>query len=102
MHHFADDDFVKLINEQFNQGQIKQSLCFFTSSKKQFDNDMKIELNGIRLYETDSVKYFGIWRQGSGKLGLKTTGLSCGYKTYVQYLNPIYAMLHLFGLKTLI
>ena len=88
MHHFADDDFVKLINEKFNQGQIKflvtfikQSLCFFTSSKKQFDNDMKIELNGIRLYETDSVKYFGIWRQGSGKLGLKTTGLSCGYKT---------------------
>ena len=88
MHHFADDDFVKLINEQFNQGQIKfpvtfikQSLCFFTSSKKQFDNDMKIELNGIRLYETDSVKYFGIWRRGSGKLGLKTTGLSCGYKT---------------------
>ena len=88
MHHFADDGFVKLINEKFNQGQIKfpvtfikQSLCFFTSSKKQFDNDMKIELNGIRLYETDSVKYFGIWRQGSGKLGLKTTGLSCGYKT---------------------
>ena len=63
MHHFADDDFVKLINEQFNQGQIKfhltfikQSLCFFTLSKKQFDSDMKIKLNGRRLYETDSVK----------------------------------------------
>ena len=32
----------------------------FTSSKKQLDCDLKIKLNGKRLYEADSVKYLGI------------------------------------------
>ena len=34
--------------------------CWFTSSKKQLDCDLKIKLNGKRFYETDSVKYLGI------------------------------------------
>ena len=38
---------------------VKQSL-YFTSPKKQLDSDFKIQLNGKRLYETDSVKYLGI------------------------------------------
>ena len=32
----------------------------FTSSKKQLHCDLKIKLNGKRLYETDSVRYLGI------------------------------------------
>ena len=32
----------------------------FTSSKKQLDCDLKIKLNGKRLYETDSVKHLAI------------------------------------------
>ena len=38
----------------------KSVLVLFTSSKKQLDCDLKIKLNGKRLYETDSVKYLGI------------------------------------------
>ena len=38
----------------------KTELVLFTSSKKQLDCDLKIKLNGKRLYETDSVKYLGI------------------------------------------
>ena len=40
----------------------KTELALLTSSKKQFDCDLKIKLNGKRFYETDikSVKYLGI------------------------------------------
>ena len=38
----------------------KNESGFFTSPKKQLDIDLKIKLNGKRLYETDSVKYLGI------------------------------------------
>ena len=37
----------------------KTELLLFTSPKKQLDCDLKIKLNGKRLYETHSVKYFG-------------------------------------------
>ena len=82
-HHFADDtnilnfnDCVKSINKQINYdlknlsnwlkaNKIslnigKTELVLFTSSKKQLDCDLKIKLNGKRLYETDSVRYLGI------------------------------------------
>ena len=82
-HHFADDtnllnvnSCVKSINKQVNYdlknlsdwlkaNKIslnvgKTELVLFTSSKKQLDCDLKIKLNGKRLYETDSVKYLGI------------------------------------------
>ena len=83
VHHFADDtnllnfnSCVKSINKQvhydlktlsnwlkvkkisLNVG--KNELVLFTSSKKQLDCDLKIKLNGKRLYEADSVKYLGI------------------------------------------
>ena len=83
VHHFADDNnllkfnsCVKSINKQVNYDLKslsnwlkankmslnvgKSELVFFTSSKKQLDCDLKIKLNGKRLYETDSVKYLGI------------------------------------------
>ena len=50
----------------------------FTSSKKQFDCDLKIKLNGKRLYETDSAKYLEIqidkrltWKQQINHVALK-------------------------------
>ena len=50
----------------------------FTSSKKQLDYDLKIKLNGKRLYETDSLKYLGIqidkrltWKQRINQVALK-------------------------------
>ena len=101
VHHFADDanllnfnSCVKSINKQvnydlkdlsnwlkvnkisFNVG--KTELVLFTSSKKQLDHDLKIKLNGKRLYETDSVKYLGIqsdkrltWKQHINHVALK-------------------------------
>ena len=83
LHHFADDtnllscnSCVKSINKQANydlknlSNQLKANkillnvgkieFVLFTSSKKQLDCDLKIKLNGKRLYETDSVKYLGI------------------------------------------
>ena len=57
---------------------VKLNLCFFTSSKKQLDCDLKIKLNGKRLYEADSVKYLGIqidkrltWMQQINHVALK-------------------------------
>ena len=50
----------------------------FTSSKKQLDCDLKIKLNGKRLYETDSVRYLGIqidkrltWKQQINHVALE-------------------------------
>ena len=50
----------------------------FTSSKKQLNCDLKIKLNGKRLYETDSVRYLGIqidkrltWKQQINNVALK-------------------------------
>ena len=83
VHHFADDtnllnfnSCVKSIKKQVNYdlknlsnwlkaNKIslnvgKTELVLFSSSKKQLDCDLKIKLNGKRLYETDSVKYLGI------------------------------------------
>ena len=78
--HFADDtkllkfnSYVKFINKQVNYdvenlinclkvnkislNVSKTELVLFTSCKKQLYCDMKIKLNGKRLYEADSVKY---------------------------------------------
>ena len=98
MHHFADDtnllnfnSCVKYINKQVNcdlknllnwlkANKIslnvgKTELVLFTSSKKQLDCDLKIKLNGKRLYETDSVKYLGdkklTWKQQINHVALK-------------------------------
>ena len=83
VHHFADDtnllnfnSCVKSINKQGNYdlknlsnwlkaNKIslnvgKTELVLFTSSKKKLDCNLKIKLNGKRLYETDSAKYLGI------------------------------------------
>ena len=101
VHHFADDtnllnfnSCVKSINKQVNHdlknlsnwlktNKIslnvgKTELVVFTSSKKQLDSDLKIRLNGKRLYETDSVKYLEIqidkrltWKQHINHVALK-------------------------------
>ena len=56
----------------------KTELKVFTSSDKQLGCDLKIKLNGKRLYETDSVKYLGIqidkriiWKQQVNHVALK-------------------------------
>ena len=101
VHHFADgtnllnfNSLVKSINKQVNY-DVKNSsnwlktnkillnvgkteLVLFTSSKKQLDCDLKIKLNGKRLYEVGSVKYLRIqidkrltWKQHVNHLALK-------------------------------
>ena len=57
---------------------VKLNLCVFTSSKKQLDCDLKIKLNGKRLFETNSVKYLGIqidkrltWKQHINHVALE-------------------------------
>ena len=109
MHHFADDtnllifnSCVKSITKQINYdvknlsnwskaNKIllnigKAELVHFTSSKKQLDCDLKIKLNGKRLYKTDSVKYLWIqiakrltWKQqiNHAALKLNKTNLCC-------------------------
>ena len=101
VHHFADDtnllNFKSCVNSikkevnydlknlsnwlktnkiSLNVG--KTELVLFTSSKKQLECDLKIKLNGKRLYETDSVKYLGIqidkrltWKQHIKHLAFK-------------------------------
>ena len=56
----------------------KAELELFTSLKKQFDFDLKIKLNGKKLYEIDSLKYLEIqiekrltWKQQINHLALK-------------------------------
>ena len=34
-------------------------LNLFSTPKKQLDHELKIKLNGKKLYQTDSVKYLG-------------------------------------------
>ena len=74
VHHFADDSnllnfnsCIKSINRQVNYdlkslsakkislNVDKTELVLFTLSKKQLNSDLKIKLNGKRLYETDSL-----------------------------------------------
>ena len=95
MHHFADDtNPLNFNNKQVNYNLKnlsnwleanktslnvgKTELVLFTSSKKQLDFDLKIKLNGKRLYETDSVKYLGVqvdkrltWKQHIDHAALK-------------------------------
>ena len=56
----------------------KTKLVLFTSSKKQLECDLRIKLNGKRLYETDSSRYLGIqidkrltWKQEINHVALK-------------------------------
>ena len=46
--------------KQISLHVFKAELKLFTSSKKQLDCDLKKKLNGKRLYEKNSVRYFGI------------------------------------------
>ena len=148
VHHFADDtnllnfnNCVKSINKRviydlknlpnwLKTNKIylnvtKTELVLFTSSKKQLDCDLKIKLNGKRLYETDSVRYLGIqidkrltWKQKINHVALKLSKANAmlsklrhvldiktlrlwGQST-ILYLSPICAMLHLFEHETLI
>ena len=101
MHYFANDTnllnfncCVKFINKQVNYVLKKLSnwlkankispnvgkieLVLFTSSKKQLDCDLKIKLNGKRLYETDWAWYLEIqidkrltWKQQTIRVALK-------------------------------
>ena len=102
VHHFADDtnslnfnSCVKSINKQVNYNLIKNlsnwlkinkislnvgktERVLFTSPKKEIDCDLKIKLNGKKLYETDSVKYLRIqigkrltWKQQINHVALK-------------------------------
>ena len=98
-------------------------LMLFTSPKKQLDCDLKIKLNGKRLYETDSVKYLGIqidkkltWKRQIYYVALQLNKANAmlsklrhllDIKTLrsdytLQYWSHIYAMLRLSGRKTLI
>ena len=83
VHHFADDtnlinfnSSIKVINKQVNKdlktlsnwlnankicfNVSKTELVLFRSAKKQLDFDLKLKLNGKRLYPTNSVKYLGV------------------------------------------
>ena len=74
----------------------KTELVLFTSSKKQLDCDLKIKLNGKRLYEANSVKYLGIDRRLTWKQHINHVALK---------LNKANAMLsklrHILDIKTL-
>ena len=139
VHHFPDDtnlvnfnSCVKSLNKQVNYdlknlsnwlkaNKIslnvgKTELVLFTSSKKQLDCDLKIKLNGKRLYETDSAKYLGIqihkrltWKQHINHAALKLNKANAMLsklrhvcQSTMLYLSPICATLHLFGHKTII
>ena len=74
---------LKNLVNQFKANKIhlnvdKAELALFTSPKKQLDNDLKIKLNGKRLYEADSTKYLGIqigkrlaWKQQVNDVAIK-------------------------------
>ena len=67
----------------------KLNLFFFSSSEKQIDCNLKIRLNGKRLYETDPVKYQGIqidkrlsWKQQINHVALelnKANAICCQF-----------------------
>ena len=83
VHHFADDtnlmcfgSSIRNINSKVNHdlkrltswlnankiclNVSKTELVMFKSKKKQMDFELKIKLNGQKIYETESVKYLGI------------------------------------------
>ena len=92
----------------------------FTSPKNQLESDLKTKLNGKRFYKTNSFKYFWIqideglaWKQQINHVAIKLNKgnamlsklrhiLHKRSQPLMQYLNPIYSMLHSFGHKTLI
>ena len=92
----------------------------FTSPKNQLESDLKTKLNGKRFYKTSSFKYFWIqideelaWKQQINHVAIKLNKgnamlsklrhvLHKRSQPLMQYLNPIYSMLHSFGHKTLI
>ena len=95
----------------------KTELVLFTSSKKQLHCDLKIKLNGKRLYQTDSVKYLGIqiderltWKQQNNHVAFKLNKANAMLSKLRHVLDTktlrsvYYALfeLHLFGQKTLI
>ena len=90
VHHFADDTnlinfqaSIKKINIQINHdlknlpnwlndnkialNLSKIELVMFSPPKKQLENELKIKLNGKKLYQTDSVLYLGIPLPGNAK-----------------------------------
>ena len=101
VHHFADDtnlldykNLVKRMNKQVNQdlknvtnwlqankiclNVSKIEVVLFKSSRKLTDVPLKLELNGKRLYPTNSVKYLGIninenltWKQHISDIAIK-------------------------------
>ena len=92
----------------------------FTSPKNQLESYFKTKLNGKRFYKTNSFKYFWIqideelaWKQQINHVAIKLNKgnamlsklrhiLHKRSQSLMQYLNPIYSMLHSFGHKTLI
>ena len=59
VHHFADDTNVLIINKSLKRLE-KTGLIIFKPKRKCLDFNMKIKLNGKKLYPNDSVKYLGV------------------------------------------
>ena len=43
-----------------NKTPSKTELVMFSPPKKQLDHELKVKVNGKKLYQTDSIKYMGI------------------------------------------
>ena len=98
--------------------KLKKPITFPT---KQQDSEFKIKLNGKKVYETDSIKYFGIqidmnWisKQMINHVQIKlnkanATLSKLGYVLYIKTLRPFYYAIFgfhfcyafFFGFKTL-
>ena len=131
MHNFAGEVNVRKFNSCVNpiNKQIKFDLknlanwsnankIFFNFSKIElalFDRDLKVKLNGKRLYESDSVKYLGIqiekftlaWKQKINQDAVKLNKVDPAVSKFrgqssMQNFNLIYTILVVFGYKTLI
>ena len=125
VHHFADDtnllhfrSSIKLLNKQINcdlkhlvnwlnANKIslnisKTELVLFKPLKKELDNELKIKLNGKKLYPTSSVKYLGVkidsnlnWKEHMNSIAVKlnrANAVLSKLKVYVSFsiLKSIY------------
>ena len=125
VHHFADDtnllhfsSSIKLLNKQINcdlkhlvnwlnANKIslnisKTELVLFKPLKKELDHELKIKLNGKKLYPTSSVKYLGVkidsnlnWKEHMNSIAVKlnrANAVLSKLKVYVSFsiLKSIY------------
>ena len=99
---------------------VKQNLLCLVHLKKQLDRELKLKLNGKKLYQADSFKYLGIhldkyvtWKHQINSVATKLNKANAiiskirhyvDIKTFknkfiMQFLNHIYLMLHWFECK---